>query len=316
MKKIYILLLILLTSKLTFSQGNLIHNPSFEQIDSCPYTLGQVDFALGWSSYKQSPDYYNSCSGGNSIVSVPSNVAGFQNAHSGTAYVGLQTFFTPGTREIVGSQLLSPMIIGQEYFVSLYIACAFDTTIGLQIACASNKIGVKFSTQSYSITNPVTISNFAHIYADSILTDTIDWFHLTGSFIADSAYNNVMIGNFFDDLNTDTIQFYPNYFRSYYLIDDICVSESPECVLTSYVDESAISSLIYFDQFSQKVVVDDDEKQGRLFVYDYFGRLIYDQKYFENSTNMEFDLPSLAKGLYIAICENHKHILKLKFRIN
>ena len=70
---------------------------------------------------------------------------------------------------------------------------------------ASNKLGAKFSTVSYSYSNPIQINNFAHVYSDSVIKDTTSWTLIKGEFTADSAYQYISIGNFFDDINTDTI---------------------------------------------------------------------------------------------------------------
>ncbi|HTF03498.1 MAG TPA: hypothetical protein VK826_05705, partial [Bacteroidia bacterium] len=71
------------------AQVNLVMNPSFEQIDTCPYNADQVHFASPWNGLF-TPDYYNACStGGNS---VPYNTTGYQFAHSGNAYVGLGAY--------------------------------------------------------------------------------------------------------------------------------------------------------------------------------------------------------------------------------
>jgi gliding motility-associated-like protein len=48
---------------------------------------------------------------------------------------------------------------------------------------------------------------------------------VTGAFVADSAYEYVCIGNFFDDMNTDTISLTPTSQFAYYYIDGINVSE-------------------------------------------------------------------------------------------
>ncbi|MDQ3049801.1 MAG: T9SS type A sorting domain-containing protein [Bacteroidota bacterium] len=83
------------------------------------------------------------------------------------------------------------------------------------------------TTVPYNPSNPVPIDNFAHVNYSTILNDSINWTQITGSVIADSAYNYIIIGNFFDEINTDTI----NYScaacintLSYYLIDDVCIS--------------------------------------------------------------------------------------------
>ncbi len=317
MKKYFTFLLMLLEAVPTFAQGNLVLNPSFEQMDTCPNSLDQARFALGWSSYKQSPDYYNSCAGINSIVSVPSNVAGFQMAHSGNGYIGLQTFFTPVTREIIGSEFLSPMIIGQEYFISIYLSCAFDTSAqGGQIACASNKIGVKFSTVPYSINSPAPIDIFAQVFVDSILSDTSNWFQLTGSFFADSAYNYVMVGNFFDDLNSDTLQFLPNFFRAYYLIDDICINDKPECILSSQTNELHFANPLLFDQLNKKHFINfSGGVPDKLLIYNLYGNLVYIESSFSNKIINEILMSNFNDGIYIAYLKKTGTTYKLKFQV-
>ena len=77
----------------SFAQ-NLVPNPSFEDTVSCPDNLAQIDKAVGWSSYRITPDYFNSCSSASAFpsVSVPSNQWGTQSAKTGNAYAGLITY--------------------------------------------------------------------------------------------------------------------------------------------------------------------------------------------------------------------------------
>jgi len=53
--------------------------------------------------------------------------------------------------------------------------------------------------------------------------DTINWTKIFGSFVADSAYNYIMIGNFFDDVSTTVFNqgIGPS---AYYYVDEVCVS--------------------------------------------------------------------------------------------
>src|SRR5205085_2206493 len=102
---------ILLNMKNINGQSNLVNNASFEDTLICPYSLDQANFSTGWSSYRGSPDYFNSCANNSSSVSIPFNCWGFQNASSGHAYMGLKTFFTTNYREFFGSELISPLII-------------------------------------------------------------------------------------------------------------------------------------------------------------------------------------------------------------
>ena len=54
----------------------------------------------------------------------------------------------------------------------------------------------------------------------------MNWTTISGSFISDSAYQYVSIGNFFDDANTTLIQMQDTVFdrSAYYYIDDAYVS--------------------------------------------------------------------------------------------
>ncbi len=317
--KLCICFLLILLSFRTFAQSNLVTNPSFEQMDSCPTTVSQVHFASGWSSYKQSADYFNFCNFPSYLVGIPFNISGYQNPHTGNAYMGIQTFFTPGTREIFGSQLVSPLIIGQEYFISMYICCGYDTSLqGVGIACASNKLGVKFSTVSFDINNPVPIDNFAHIYSDSLLTDTVDWIQIEGSFVADSAYNYIMIGNFFDDLLTDTLQFINGYSRCYYLIDDICVSNTNECILFSdFPDlESRAKLNWYLDPFNNNFVIDMGETiLSSIDFYNIFGQRILDFDINKEAKLVQCALGNLRSGIYFAKVVSKKNEYIIKFII-
>jgi hypothetical protein len=85
-------------------------------------------------------------------------------------------------------------------------------------------MGLNFSTVPFGELNPPPLINTAHLFTDSILIDSVSWVRLSGSFIADSAYQYLGIGNYFDDSNTDTINTSSLPFQAYYYIDDICVS--------------------------------------------------------------------------------------------
>jgi hypothetical protein len=76
---------------------NLVPNYSFEQQDTCPFGTNQIYFAVPWFQPNiiggntvagSSTDYYNVCASTSSMVSVPSNITGFQFAKTGVAYAG------------------------------------------------------------------------------------------------------------------------------------------------------------------------------------------------------------------------------------
>ena len=317
--KIFICFFLICPFISTFSQINLVPNSSFEDTIACPNSNSLPEVAIGWSSYGQSPDYFNSCAILSSGVSVPFNFAGFQNTSTGKAYMGIQSYFTPGTREFIGRELSSPMIIGQKYYVSMMICCAFNQPLsGAQAACASNNIGILFSTIKYNINSPVPINNFAHINAVTIVKDTVNWVKINGTFEADSEYTNIVIGNFFDDSHTDTIQFLQNNSRAYYLIDDVCVtSDSLGCNFFDEVIDIVTKKVIAFPNPSNFLlsIYMDPHYENKINIYNLLGQIIYSKKYLYGEELIQIDVQNIMTGIYQIQILNSKNILIEKIEI-
>jgi hypothetical protein len=233
-----------------FAQTNLVPNPSFEEYTTCPNAYDQIYYSTGWDSYLNTCDYYNSCSS-SIYFGVPENNYGYQlpsnpNCH---AYAGMANY-NPGAtygQELLGRKLDTTLTIGQKYYLSMKVSLSSYTCY-----CASNNFGFLFSITPYDyITNPFSINNFAHYNYPYIITDTTNWTKIFGSFVADSAYKYIIIGNFFDLNHTDTLGInggsctpngsHPSY--SYYYIDDVCVStDSSYCYNFSYNCEEGITN--------------------------------------------------------------------------
>lgn len=226
MKNPIILLIVVTTVFNCFGQTNLVQNPSFEIYSTCPEWPDQVANATGWTGCKASPDYFNSCytgPGNGQSFSVPSNFAGFQQAASGQAYVGLGTYYSWDYREYIGQELNAPLVTGTKYFCSMKVSPGFNPA--QNIVLATDKLGLNFSTTIYSPTNPAFITNDAKVYTQTIISDTANWTMIFGSFIADSSYNYIMLGNFFESAQTNLITLASSSFPgALYFIDDVCVS--------------------------------------------------------------------------------------------
>lgn len=202
---------------------NLVPNPSFEQFTTCPDNWAQIDRVDNWEGYKGSPDYFNSCGAVDSF-STPQNFMGNQVPYSGNSYAGLILYEKGGEalNEMIGAQLIQPLIIGVKYYVSLRVVLKYNNAFG--ICCGQDKIGVRFSNQSYSISNPPSTNNSAHIVSNTIISDTLNWIQIFGSFSADSSYSHITVGNFYNNINVSINDIVPANFSSYYFVDDICVS--------------------------------------------------------------------------------------------
>jgi hypothetical protein len=283
---------------------NLVQNPGYEAFTGCPTGFNQVSYAVGWSSYHDSPDYFNSC--GWSGVGAPSNNHGYQVPHTGNAYCGLITYNKAAGfyREVIGSPLTAPLITGQKYYISFYTSLTIKAPNN---AYASSKIGVKFTKSAYVAgSNEIPISNFAHVYANTLITDTANWTKIFGSFVADSNYQYIAIGNFFNDTNTDTMRFIggPLPIYAYYYVDDVCVStDSLYAENWTGVSEkaAAVSVDVYPNPFSvdAELIVGPTRKSsdGILSVFDMTGCLVKRIMHLD-SNKITIRRDNLPNGLY------------------
>lgn len=199
---------------------NLVPNPSFEDTIACPIFANQLNNSANWWVSRGTPDYFHECDFIAGNTSVPYNFAGFQYPASGKAYVGLFTFsrVLSNERELITCQLTSPLIVGQTYIASMKVSRS-----GAIATIASDKIGMLFTTQTISSGSLYPVNNFSQIFSNVIISDSLNWSVISGSFTADSSYQYLNLGNFYDDNNTDTIRYYPLTSYAYYYIDDVSV---------------------------------------------------------------------------------------------
>jgi len=285
MKTIFIIVVCLFSYSLMKSQ-NLVPNPSFEIYDTCPNSLSQITYAVGWYNVSSTPDYFNACDLTHPDVEVPLNFWGYQYPASGNGYAGFPAKYgTSGVREYLGTTLASPLQIGTKYFINLKVSLAAGNGTDY---CAVNKLGVLFSTLNYINSNMLPC-NCSQIYTNTIITDTTNWTRIRGSFIADSIYSYISIGNFFTDSLTTSIQISGNSQVAYYYVDDICVStDSAYTYNYNWTGIEEISNhptiSIYPNPGVDYVNIDfaSLNEPYSITIYDVFGReLFFKQKIFE-----------------------------------
>lgn len=324
MKNIATFIVLILALQAAIGQ-NLVPNPSFEDTVFCPSTISDINLSSGWSSYSNTPDYFNSCSTNNDF-SVPQNGWGYQNASHCNSYAGLWAYYHPFSkngREYIGRELSNELIVGNKYFVSVKVCLAEISNCGI------NKIGILFSTTPFSQTQPFLVNNAPHVFTNEILTDTNNWKDITGSFIADSAYKYIIIGNFFDDNNSDTVIIAPEqYFGygAYYYIDDICVSlDSSTCNPFIYNCNSNVMNINYDDwirifpnPFNDITFLKFNTREHCDFVLvsitDIFGKTILYNK-IEYRQKIEISRNNLPAGVYILTVTFNNKSLRQKIVI-
>ncbi|MEW6469357.1 MAG: T9SS type A sorting domain-containing protein [Bacteroidota bacterium] len=327
--QVFIALILAICCKKVQGQINLVPNFSFEIYDTCPNTVDQIHFATGWRKYSSNsvpdnttPDYYNACSS-DTLFGVPKSINNFQYAlRNCNAYVGLATFSSgyPNFREHIGIQLTSPLVIGQKYFLSFYSVMGGDVLQGGYYFCMpSDKIGMRLSTIPFNENSPTPIDNFAHLYLQTAQNDTLGWARISGSITADSAYQYLVLGNFFDDANTDTIHWNcpqcQNIF-GYFLVDDVCVStDSMLCnggidilpCMTSIFEQVAEEEIEAFPNPTTDMVTISfkDNYSYTVDLYSMVGALYYSDNS-SGSDSISIRLQSYPAGIYFLKITNKK----------
>lgn len=292
---------------------NYVYNSGFEQHIFCPNDQYQISYATGWSAVRETPDYFNACSPSCSLnincVGVPQNIFGFQPAFEGNAYAGIIVYRYPpqNFREYIMSQLMLRLMPGHKYYVSAYISRA--NWIASNGAC--NNFGFKFyTTYAYP-----AIDNFSHIHETNIITDSTNWTKISGSFIADSSYAYLAIGNFYDDQHTDTLNVEPgpgnieNF--AYYYVDKICVSsDSLICNLSTGIDHIDLAQdfKISPSPFSENLnIAGNSNETTEIILYDIYSRKIF-RKEFINT--LSICTQNFEEGIYLYVIIGKNEIIK------
>ena len=139
---------LLLVAALRCEAQNLVPNPGFEEVDSCPQWPLVLNYSPGarpthWYTCSESPEYFNACV--DTMAGVPSNLVAYQPAFEGQAYSGLYTYVSNGeVREMIGVELTSPLDSGEIYYVSFRANAAFGGEIHWPTR-ANNNMGVLFT---------------------------------------------------------------------------------------------------------------------------------------------------------------------------
>lgn len=308
MKK-YLLILLITCIAVHLNSQNLITNPGFELYSECPPDIGlgfetYITNADGWDFSSPTPDFFHTC--GSEGAAVPDNYFGAQSPATGEGYGGFAAYLTisENGREGLITPLYSPLEIGQTYY------CSFKVSLAEDSGWACNNISMFFSTHFHQV--PFTQGDFsqfneAHIVGTEIISDSINWVTISGSFVADSAYTYVSITNHFDDSLTQVIEM-PNGVgftaaSAYYYIDDICVTQDAEnCDIINSIQSirNDLKLKIYPTLTSSNVHIDFEQYHNSIHVeiYNQLGQLIKKQA-FQNRTQLDLDMYDFSSGMYL-----------------
>jgi hypothetical protein len=317
MKRLVVFLLLDFYS-ITYAQ-NLVQNPSFETLTGCPIpnaypyqsTIDQVANATHWNATLGSSDAYNSCSN-LANCGVPEHALGYQHAFEGSSYCGIHGYgpspppFLAYT-ELVSNELYMPLQVGQLYHVSFY-ANSFNH--GNQTV----RLGATFTTESYNaLTKPYTRTGFSHFRDTAYINDTLKWVLVQGTFVADSAYTHMIIGNFYPE-EAPLYNGLGNDPYSYYYIDNVCVVEAGgDCDIASSIQSMQPTSSAFklypnpaTDAF--QLLGPASLQGGQLEIHDAQGRLVHRQNLEAATGPWQISTRHLPAGLYLLQCIDEQGI--------
>lgn len=292
---------------------NLVPNWSFEEISECPDDLDQIERATGWLTFRGSCDLYHVC-GHPDTTGVPFNWMGEQSPATGQAYAGIYCFSEDdgwpfSVREYFGIPLLQSLQSGLPYHASLKVNLTLGGS-GTQgrFMFASDRMGLLFSTTYFFQADLDPVPGYAHVYSASVVEDTLGWTVISGSFVADSAYQYVVVGNFFTDEETAWTLLDPggvwNY--AYYYVDDVCVSPDPlYCSLLNGLNDTDVEPFrVWYDgQGLLHAAGLLSTRVRRVQVFDAVGRMIATD-HVEGRESWSMSITSLTPGIYVVVAEH------------
>lgn len=287
---------------------NLVPNPSFEIIDSCPTSLNNLENAIGWKTILNTPDCFNRCANG--VTAIPNNLAGFQEPLylSDNSYAGLVPagFDNGGYREMIGISFTSPLEVGRRYYFSFNYSSGFKDLTTSHCNCFTSHFGMKMLTNFTDTVNlgRSLINDTAILYTSFVLSDTLNWNLFKWDFTADSTYTFIVIGNFFRTaILVSTCQDSSRSF-SYIYIDNICLSPiKNDCFEQNHLTE--IDEFLVYPNVGNGLIKIESKLTNDFFqfqVYDCLGKLIKNEKM--KGGLSEIDLQDFSKGMYLLRIEN------------
>ena len=275
-----------------FSFGqNLVPNPSFEDTIACPIGVSDIDYAPPWFQPTQgTPDLFNACVPpiiiGNLCLGsgVPKNFPGYQFAKTGQGYAG--GYSGPNAnnyREYICAPLLDTLIAGKTYYTEAHVSLAncdpWDTigTDGFGILFTIGKpdtagVGTGVLPYTPQVANP----------AGNILSDTLVWMKISGTFVAVGGETHITFGNFRNDANTQGAGAY-HYRDDFLLMED--TAEGVKEIYSNY--EITIHPNPTTGTFTVQGTATEIQ------VYDLFGRLVL------RTSKQQIDMSHQPKGVYV-----------------
>ncbi|MCW3123616.1 MAG: hypothetical protein JWQ38_3108 [Flavipsychrobacter sp.] len=244
-KKLLIIFLFVCVCCRSQAQTNYVLNPGLEQYSKCPDKYDQIVLAKYWSGIDTVwtwdddisteplclPEYCNVCSK-TSYCGIPFAKGYYQYPRTGNgmAEVIMLEYGKPTTipdmRDYLQGRLFKTLTAGKAYCVTFYVNLANRSGYAIDHIGAFLDDGTIDTNGKNSCSTPQTKAN-PQVVATSIISDTLGWTKVQGSFTANGTEKFITIGNFSDTAHTNRVLMNTDMeLASLYLIDDVSVIES------------------------------------------------------------------------------------------
>lgn len=297
------------------SAQNLVPNGSFEEYTECPPSFGYWANVVGWSSpFTQSADYYNACADG-VVCSVPLNTAGYQYPAEGDAYMGIFTYATligGFYREVLATELTEPLQPGVPVYIAYKVSPGgFGSNVNNSATWAAKGPGVNFYTELPTDWPSYLFPNSAAVEMAGVLSDTLVWTTITGTYVPDSAYQWLAITNFYENSlsQAELLDGTAESNAAYAFVDDVCVSLDPHfCANSTGLTMGPMTStpLIHGTLVEGRLNVwaDRDLRSSILRLYNAQGSLVWNGTWSTTAREFNEQLPLLGGAFYLLTINN------------
>jgi gliding motility-associated-like protein len=230
-------LLFLVISLATKAQ-NLVKNPSFENITSCPTSQSLINIYMNdwWGLTGGGGPIYNTC-GLPYASGSPLTELGYRPPRTGNGFVSLLTIGQAGfnnLREYAQGTFTSPLLKDSLYCVSYWVSRATNGIVTSTNTIYAGSNGAIKSIDAYINDTLLDWNNglfnnlvgfTPQIKNNRFIIDTINWTRISGIYKAHGGEMHITIGNFNNFANTQLYTLWPGLLiRLDYFLDDVSVT--------------------------------------------------------------------------------------------
>jgi len=184
-----------------------------------------------WTSPTETnPDIYSTQTDPTCFAHPEKHSNGKQLPRTGNCMVSIKTQGTGGKKknhvpwhEYIQAKLTKPLETGKKYYAEVWVQRVMVSSR------ASNNIGIYFSESLINTRNRLPICLQPHINHDKVIESKNHlWEKVSGVFMAESAAQYIIIGNFYSNEETKIIKMPEGKNDAHYYLDDVLVRPATE----------------------------------------------------------------------------------------